>query len=71
MYVLLLQSCLTLPTLWTVAQQSPLSTGFFKQEYWSGLSCPPPGGLPDPEIEPVSLKSSALPGGSFTARATI
>ena len=69
--VLLLQSCLTLTTLWTVAQQSPLSIRFFKQEYWSGLSCPLPGGLTDPEIEPASLQSSALAGGSFTARATI
>ena len=34
-------------TLWTIAHQAPLSIGFFKQEYWSGLSCPPPGDLPD------------------------
>ena len=33
-------------TLWTVAHQAPLSTGFFRQEYWSGLPCPPPGELP-------------------------
>ena len=36
---------------WTVAHQAPLSMGFSRQEYWSGLSCPPP----DPGIEPVSL----------------
>ena len=34
-----------------------LSMGFSRQEYWSGLLCPPPGDLPDPGIEPVSLKS--------------
>ena len=37
-----------------LARQVPLSTGFSKQEYWSGLPCPPPGDLPDPEIEPRS-----------------
>ena len=35
-------------TLWTVALQAPLSTGFSRQEHWSGLPCPPPGDLPDP-----------------------
>ena len=39
---------------WTVAYQAPLSMGFFRQEYWSGLPFPPPGDLPDPGIEPVS-----------------
>ena len=34
-------------TLWAVARQTPLSMGFSKQEYWSGLPCPPPGDLPD------------------------
>ena len=43
-----------------VALQAPLSMGFSRQEYWSQLSCPPPGGLPRPGIKPVSLKSSAL-----------
>ena len=37
-----------------VARQAPLSMGFPRQEYWSGLPFPPPGGLPDPGIEPVS-----------------
>ena len=37
-----------------IAHQAPLSMGFFWQEYWSGLPCPPPGDLPDPGIEPVS-----------------
>ena len=41
-------------TLWTVARRAPLSKGFSRQE-WSGLSCPPPRNLPDPEIEPTSL----------------
>ena len=35
-----------LVTLWTVARQAPLSMGFSRQEYWSGLPCPPPGHLP-------------------------
>ena len=49
-------------TLWTVARQAPLSMGFSRQEYWSGLPCPPPGDLPDPGIEP---RSHALQGNSF------
>ena len=51
-------------TPWTVAHQAPLSMGFSRQEYWSGLPCPPPGDFPDPGIEPVYLKSPALAGGS-------
>ena len=47
-------SCLTLVTPWTVAPQAPLSLGFSKQEYWSGLPFPSPGDLPDPGIEPES-----------------
>ena len=42
-------------TLWTVAHQAPLSMGFSRKEYWSGLPCPPPGDLPDPRIEPKTL----------------
>ena len=42
-------------TPWTVARQAPLSMGFSRQEYWSELLCPPPGDLPDPGIQPVSL----------------
>ena len=41
-------------TLWTVACQAPLSMGFSRQEYWSGLPYPAPGDLPDPVIEPES-----------------
>ena len=47
-------------TPWTVAHQLPLSTGFSRQEYWSGLLCPPPGGLPDAGIKPVPPVALAL-----------
>ena len=56
--------------LWTVAHQAPLSMGFSRQEYWSGLPYPPPGDLPNSGIEPTSLRSPALPGGFFTTSAT-
>ena len=56
--------------LWTVARQAPQSRGFSRQEYWSGLPCPPPGDLPDLGIEPASLTSPALAGGFFTISAT-
>ena len=56
-------------TPWTVACQPPLSMGFSRQEHWSGLPCPPPGDLPNPGVEPVSLTSSALAGG-FCPNAT-
>ena len=49
-------------TLWTVAQKTPLSMEFTRQEYWSELPFPPPGDLPDPGIEPAS---SALAGEFF------
>ena len=48
--------------LWTVACQTPLSMAFSRQEYWSGLPCPPPGDLPDPGTEPLSLVSPAAAG---------
>ena len=65
-----LELCLTLcVTLWTVAQQAPLSMGFPRQEYWSGLPCPLPGDLPDPGIKPASLMSPALAGRFFTTSA--
>ena len=44
--------------------------GFPRQEYWSGLPFPLPGDLPDPGIEPMSLKSPTLVGLSFTISAT-
>ena len=50
-------------TLWTVARQTPLSTGFSRQEYLTGLPCPPRGDLPDPRIKPGS---PALAAGVFT-----
>ena len=59
-----------LETSWTVALQAPLSMGFFKQEYWSGLPCPPPGDLPEPGTKPMSLTSPALAGGFFTTSVT-
>ena len=45
-------------TPWTVAHQAPPSVGFSRQQYWSGLPCPPPGDLPDPGIEPRSPADS-------------
>ena len=59
-----------LRTPWTVACQVPLSMRFSRQEYWRGLSFPPPGDLPHLEIEPVSLMSPALAGVFFTSIAT-
>ena len=61
--LLLLLSCLShvqlFAALWTVACQAPLSMGFSRQEYWSGLPCPPLGDLPD-WIEPASLSVSCI-----------
>ena len=51
---LVVKSCLTLATPWTVACQAPLSVGFFRQEHWNGLPFPSLGDLPDPGIEPTS-----------------
>ena len=53
-------------SLWTVASQAPLSLEFSRQEYWSALPFPAVGGLPDAEIKPRSLMSSALVGGFLT-----
>ena len=58
-------------TLWTVDQQPPLSMGFSRQEYRSGLPCHPPGDLPDVVIECVSLRSSALANWFLTTTATL
>ena len=64
-------SCVRLfVTLRTVACQMPLSMGFSRQEYWSGLSFPLPGDLPDPGIKPTSLMSPALAGGFFATSTT-
>ena len=50
---------------WTVVIQAPLSMGFSRQEYRSGLPCPPPGNISNLEIEPTSPASPALAGGFF------
>ena len=55
----------TLATPWTVAHQAPLSIGFPRQEYGSGLPFPSPGDLPDPGMEPASLASLLLAGRFF------
>ena len=56
-------------TPWTVAYQAPLSMGFSRQEYWSGLPFPSPGDLPDPGIEPgfPALEADALTSEPITA----
>ena len=63
MLCLVTQSCPTLCDPVTVARQAPLSLGFSRQEYWSGLPCLPPGDLPNPEIKPRSptLQADSLP----------
>ena len=61
-----LQSYLTLVTPWTVAHQAPLSMGFSRQEYWSGLPCPPLGYLSYPGTMPMSPAAPALQADSFT-----
>ena len=63
--VLVAGSCLIV-ALWTAAHQVPLSMGFSRQEYWSGLPFPTPGDLPDPGLEPASPVPPALAGGFFT-----
>ena len=58
-----------LATQWTIAHQSPLSMGFFRQEYQRGLPCPPPGGLlPNPGVEPCLLCLLTLPNGFFSTQ---
>ena len=57
-------------TPWTVARQVPLSMGFSRQEYWSGLPCPSPRDLPDSGIEPMSLMSPESADGFFTTSTT-
>ena len=50
--------------------QDPLFMGFSRQEYWSGLLCPPPEDLPDPGTKSASLMPPTLAGGFFTTSAT-
>ena len=64
-----LQSCLILCDPMDCSQ-APLSMGFSRQEYWSGLPFPPPGDLPNLGIEPASLMSPALVNRFFTTSAT-
>ena len=60
-------SCVRLfATPWTVAQQPPLSKGFSRQEYWSGLPCPSPGDIPDPGVVPKSLAPLGKPQKTLT-----
>ena len=63
------QSCPALCDLMNKACQAPLSIGFSRHEYWSGLPWPPLGDLPSPGIE--SITSPALAGGFFTTQATM
>ena len=58
-------------TLRTVAHQAPLSMGFSRQEYWSWLPFPPPGGLPNPGIKSTSFASPALSGRFFNLPSSI
>ena len=58
------------PTLWTIARQTPLSVGFFRQECWSRLPFPPPGDLLDPGIEFESSVSPALQADSLPAESS-
>ena len=55
---------------WAVACQAPLFMVFTRQEYWSGLTCPPPGDFPSPGIETKSLISPTMAGSCFTTSAT-
>ena len=57
--------------LWTVAHQASLCMGYFRQEYWSGLSFPPPGDLPNPGIEPVSSASPTLQVASLIEKTNV
>ena len=64
-------SCVWLfATPWTIAHQAPMSMGFSRQEYWSGLPCCPPGDLPGLGTEPTSLTFVVLAGRFFATSAT-
>ena len=64
------QSCLTLCDHMNYSLPGSSVMGISRQEYWSGLSCPLPGDLPNPGTEPISVISPALAGGFFTTSAT-
>ena len=57
-------------TPWTITCQAPLSMGFPRQEYWSGLPCPPPGDLLDPGLKPTFPMIYALAGRFFSTSST-
>ena len=65
-----LQPCLALCDPMDCDASGSSVRGFSRQEYWSGLPCPPTGCLPHPGVEPMSLMSPALAGGFLTTRAT-
>ena len=67
---MLAQSWLTLCDPMDCSPPGPVSMGFSRPEYWSGLPCPPPGDLPNPEVDPMSRVSPALAGRFFTTSAT-
>ena len=64
------QLCLTLCNPMDCSLSGSPFMRFSRQEYWSGLPCPPPGDLPDPGIEPASLMSPALAASFFTTGTT-
>ena len=70
MHVKSLQPCLTLCCLMDCCPPGSSVHGISRKGHWSGLLCPPPGDLPDPGIEPISLMSPALAGGLFTTSTT-
>ena len=65
LWELVAQLCPTLLTPWTVACQDPLSMEFSRQEYWSGLSFPPPGDLSNPRTKSAPIVSPSLAGRFF------
>ena len=70
MRALLLQSCPILCDPVDCSLPGSSVHGFSRQEYWSGLPCPPPGDLPEPGMEPTSLMLPTLAGGFSTTSAT-
>ena len=64
------QSCPICETPWTVACQTPLSMGFPRQEYWSGLQFSSPGDLPDPGLKPISPATPIFAGRFFSTSTT-
>ena len=68
--MLVTESCATLGDPMDYSWPGSSVHGFPRQEYWSGLQCPPPGDLPKPGIQPVSFMSPALGDGFFTTSTT-